>query len=127
MVKNVITLILSIIILISAGIWQIDYLNKTSMYAMSDTEYIKNLIQNDNFKLANEHIKELENTWNGMKDTWNIFVTHDEIDDVEEAMTNFKMYTLQENKEEALVYAQQIHQNLNHIAKNQQVRFENIF
>lgn len=127
MIKNVITLILSIAILLLAGFWQINYLNETAMYVMSDTEYIKNLVENNNFKAANEHIRELENTWNSTKDIWNIFVTHDEIDDVEEAITNFKTYILLENKEEALIASAQIKQNVQHISKNQQVSFSTVF
>lgn len=125
--RNVIILIVTSIILIAAGLWQISYIEESSRYAISDVEYVENLIRNDNFNGANAHINELENTWGSMKNIWSIFIMHDEIDDIETALVNLKTYTKLQNKEEALVYSEQLKQNLGHISIKQKIRIENVF
>lgn len=125
--RNVIILIVTSIILVFAGIWQINYIEESSRYAISDVEYVENLIRNDNYNGANAHITELENTWGSMKNIWSIFIMHDEIDDIETALVNLKTYTKSQNKEEALVYSEQLKQNLGHISKKQKIRIENVF
>jgi hypothetical protein len=125
--KNFIILILAIGILISAGIWQIKYLEETSIFAISDVEYAVNLVKNNNFAAANKHIIELNNTWNGMKGIWTIFINHNELDDIEIALLNFKTYTELNNKEQSLIYSEQLKQNLKHVSEKQKIRIENVF
>ncbi len=125
--KNLIILIFTLVVLISAGIWQINYIEESSIYAIADVAYITNLINNNKFTEANKHVVELEKTWKEMSNIWNIFIIHDEIDDIQEILINFKMYTKLENKEKALVYSEQLIQNFNHITKKQKIRIENVF
>jgi len=125
--RNFIILIVAIVILLSAGIWQIKYIEETSIFAISDVEYAMNLVQNNNFAAANAHITELDNTWKGMKNIWTIFINHNEIDDIEIALLNFKTYTKLNNKEESLLYSEQLKQNLKHVSEKQKIRIENVF
>ncbi|MDD2376381.1 MAG: DUF4363 family protein [Clostridia bacterium] len=125
--KNFIILTLAIIILIITSIWQIKYIEETSIFAISDVDYAMNLVQNDNFNGANTHIKELENTWKNMKKMWTIFINHNEIDDIEIALLNFKIYVELNNKDEALLYSEQLKHNLYHISEKQKVKIENVF
>jgi len=125
--KNAVILIVALIILCTSGIWQIKYIEESSIYAISDVEYAANLVQNDDFAAANLHIKELEKTWGSMKTIWTIFITHNEIDYIETALTNLKMYIKLENKEEAIVYAEILKQNFQHVTRKQKITIENIF
>jgi hypothetical protein len=125
--RNFIVLIVALIILIAAGIWQINYIEESSTYATSDVEYITNLIRNNNFTEASKQVDVLEKTWKDMSNIWNIFIIHDEIDNIQEVLVNFKMYTKLEDKEEALVYSELLIQNFTHISKKQKIRIENVF
>ncbi len=125
--RNAIIFTIAILILFIAGYWQIKYIEETSIYAMSDVEYIMNLVQNNNFDGANTHIIELEKTWGNMRNIWSIFIMHDEIDDIETALVNFKTYIKLKNKEESLVYSELLKQNLGHISKRQKITIENVF
>lgn len=125
--RNWIILIIIAIILIGAGIWQINYVEESSAYAISDAEYAVTLVENNNFDAANKHINELENTWKDMKNIWSMFIIHDEIDKIEAALLNFKTYTKLNNKEEAIVYSEELIQVLNHISAKQKVKVENVF
>ncbi|MDD4387507.1 MAG: DUF4363 family protein [Clostridia bacterium] len=125
--KNAIMLVVALAILIISGIWQIRYIEESSIYAISDTQYVVNLINNDDFVGAKKHINELKNTWEEMRDIWNIFIIHDEIDEIEEIMVNFEMYTKLENKEEALVYSERLKRSFTHVSKKQKIKIENVF
>jgi hypothetical protein len=125
--KNIFIFIISLALLVGFGIWEINYFNDSSMYILSDIDYAKGLVESDKFTEASNHIKEIDNTWNNMKNTWNIFVNHDEIDDIEENLTNYKMYIRLGDKDEVLVYAEQLHKDFSHISKKQKLYFENVF
>lgn len=124
--RNAIILSVALIVLILAGYWQIKYIEESSIYAISDVQYVTNLIQNDDFTRASKHIEELRKTWRDMSNIWNIFIVHDEIDEIEEIMVNFEMYTKLENKEEALVYSKRLERSLEHISIKQKVKLENV-
>lgn len=125
--RNAIILGVSLIILLTAGIWQIRYIEESAIYAISDVEYATNLIKNNDFERASTHIDKLENTWTNMSTIWNIFIVHNEIDDIREILVNFKMYTKLEDKVESLVYSEQLIQNLQHVINKQKVKMENVF
>jgi len=125
--RNFVILIVAMIIVLCAGIWQIKYIEETSTFAITDVEYAINMVRNNNFDGANAHIIELDNTWKSMKNIWTIFINHNEIDDIEIALLNFKSYTKLNNKEESLIYSEQLKQNLKHVSEKQKIRIENVF
>lgn len=124
--RNALILSVALIVLILCGYWQIKYIEESSIYAISDVQYVTNLIQNNDYARANKHIEELKKTWRDMSNIWNIFIVHDEIDEIEEIMVNFEMYTKLENKEEALVYSKRLERSLEHISKKQKIKLENV-
>ena len=73
MLKQVFILVISSAILIFSGLWEIKYIENSSRYLLSDIEYSKNALKNNNFELAKQHVKNLENTWESMKKTWKMF------------------------------------------------------
>lgn len=125
--KQIIMLIVTSVILICAGIWEINYLNDSSQYVLSDVSYSKNAINNNNFALAKGHIKDIEETWNDIKPVWTMFVDHLEIDNVEESLLKYKVYIESENKEESLHYAEELDRAFRHIVEKQSVKTENVF
>lgn len=65
--KQVGVMIICIIIVVVSGICEIKYLNKSSIYLMSDIEYIKNAINNNNYDLASEQSKATYDSWGNIK------------------------------------------------------------
>ena len=124
--KQVGVMIICIIIVAVSGICEIKYLNKSSIYLMSDIEYIKNAINNNNYDLASEQSKATYDSWVNIKKIWNIFINHEEIDDIENSMIDLKEYIEFENKEECLVAIEKIKSELDHTIKRQQLRIDNI-
>lgn len=119
-------LIISIFLLIIAGFWQINYLEKTSKYTLSDIEYVKNTAINGNFELSKEGIKNIKNTWNNIKLVWHIFIDSNEIDGVEETITKLQSYADEENKEEIIGNANELDRIINYIISKQQIKIGNI-
>lgn len=119
-------LIVCMILILLAGFWQINYLEKTSRYTLSDIEYVKNSAINENFILAKEGIENVEKTWNSVKTVWHIFVDSNEVDKVEEHITQIKSYIDEEDKEEIIVNANELNRVLNYIVKKQEIKIGNI-
>ena len=124
--KQVGVMIICIIIVVVSGICEIKYLNKSSIYLMSDIEYIKNAINNNNYDLASEKSKATYDWGGNIKKILNIFINHEEIDDIENSMIDLKEYIEFENKEECLVAIEKIKSELDHTIKRQQLRIDNI-
>lgn len=127
MPKQIITLVVSIVILVVAGVWEINYIDNTSKYLLSDINYIENLVENEQFQMAKDNFKNIENTWKELSSVWNIFVLHEEIDGIDETITNYKTYVMQEDKENSKVEANSLIRKINHVVSNQKVLVENIF
>ena len=101
-------MIICIIVLVTGGIFEIKYLEKSSIYLSTDMDYIKSAINSDNFLLAKEQIDKSWQTWESLKNTWNMFIIHEEIDDIDDAMIELKEYINYENKEECIVAIEKV-------------------
>lgn len=120
-------LIISVIILLLAGFWQICYLEKTARYTLSDIEYVKNAAINGNFKLANEGAENIERTWNSVETVWHIFIDSNEIDRIEEHICSIKSYIDEEDKEEVIVNANELNRIVDYVVRKQKLHIQNIF
>ncbi len=127
MTRQIFILILSSILVIFGGIWETKHLERSCNFVLSDIEYTKNLLNNNNFEGSKAQMKELDNTWKNVKDVWNIFIPHDEIDDIENSIAMLHSYVDLENKEEALVYINKLNSDLKDVIEKQQINMENIF
>lgn len=119
-------MIICIIVLVTGGIFEIKYLEKSYIYLSTDMDYIKSAINSDNFLLAKEQIDKSWQTWESLKNTWNMFIIHEEIDDIEEAMIELKEYINYENKEECIVAIEKVKRNLEHTVKRQELKIDNV-
>ncbi len=124
--KQVVVMIICIVIVVVSGVCEIKYLSKSSLYLMSDMEYIQNAINNNNYDLAISQSETTYNSWSDIKKVWNIFVNHEEIDDIETAMIDLKEHLKFENKEESLVAIEKIKSDLEHTVKRQKLSIDNI-
>ena len=126
MKKQIIILVVSLIVVIYCGIWEINYLDKTSMYLKSDINNVRNLVQNNNFDMAMTGYENIEKTWNNMTKLWNIFVNHDRIDYLEETMVMLKVNIQTNEKEEAIEQTNKLERIISQIVDKQKPTFEHI-
>ncbi len=124
--KQAVIMIICILILLGGGIGEIKYLEKSSIYISSEIEYIQNAINNSNYQAAKEQIDITFDNWTKIKNLWNVFIIHEEIDDIDEAIIELKEYIKYENEEECVVAIEKIKRDLEHTVKRQKVLLDNI-
>ena len=110
--KQIITMITCIAIIIIGGIFEIKYLEKSSLFLKSDIEYIQNAVQNKNFEIANSQFETTYSSWQNIKSIWGIFINHEEIANIDEQIVTLKETLKQENEEESLLYAELIKKDI---------------
>ena len=124
--KQIAILIILLFLLIFGGIWEIKYLERTSRYLASEVEYTKNAIENNNFELADKQMESMQNTWDDMNIVWNIFINHDRIDDLEEAIEDLDSYIYLKQDKEAINAADRLNKIIYQIVDKQKFSFEHI-
>lgn len=126
MFKQILTLIIALGILIFSGVWEINYLENSSKYLMGDIDNTINYINQEKFDMAKVANKNVINTWKNMKFVWNIFVNHERVDDLEEALVDIESYIEFENKEESISSANKSKRIINQIVEKQKFTPEHI-
>ncbi len=124
--KQVGILIVSIILLITAGICEIKYLNNTSLYIKSDLDYIENAIRNNNYEYARAQYENTFSSWDKLKDVWHIFITSDEIDTINASMAELKYHLEFEDEKDALMTIEEIKSSITHIIFRQNLKIDNV-
>ena len=125
--RNFITLGICLITLIVFGIIQLNYLDETSKYLISDAKYIENLVNNDNFEEAKKHMDNLNSTWDNMNSIWCIFIHHNETESLKEYMVSLEKYIEIKNKDNVFLSSSQIINKLENIVRKQNILLENVF
>lgn len=126
MFKQILTLIIALGVLIFSGIWEINYLENSSKYLMGDIDNTINYINQEKFNMAKVANKNVISTWKNMKFVWNIFVNHERVDDLEEALVDIESYIEFENKEESISSANKSKRIINQIVEKQKFTPEHI-
>ncbi len=126
MFKQILTLIIALGVLIFSGIWEINYLENSSKYLMGDIDNTINYINQEKFDMAKVANKNVISTWKNMKFVWNIFVNHERVDDLEEALVDIESYIEFENKEESISSANKSKRIINQIVEKQKFTPEHI-
>ncbi len=124
--KQGIIMFLCLIIIVGGGIAEIKYLENTSNYLNSDINYIDNMIENENYEEALNHIEIVDNNWDNTELIWNIFLINDELDDFTETLTELKEYIKYENEEECKIAVEKLKAYSELVVRRQKIRVDNI-
>lgn len=125
--KQWIILIIAVALIIWAGFFEICYLQKTSRYLLSDVDYSKQALNSKNIDLAKSHFDALESTWKNLKQIWSIYVDHDEIEDMDKSILEYKLYLQKEDEDEAYLSLCEVERKIYHIVEKQEVHIGNVF
>lgn len=126
MKKQIIILLVALFLLVFCGIWEINYLENTSKFLKSDVDSVRNFVENENFDMAKKGYENMENTWSNMVKVWNIFVNHERIDYLEEAMIVLKANIETKEKDEAIDSIEKINRVISQIVEKQKPTFEHV-
>ena len=124
--KQVWILVVSVCILLSAGFLEIKYLNNTSKYLMSDLDYIENAVRNNNYEYAKTQFSNTFESWNKLKDIWHVFITSDEIDEINSNLIELRHYLDYEEEKDSLIAIEQIKSSITHSITRQNLRLDNV-
>lgn len=124
--KQTVIMIICVLVILIGGVSEIKYLEKSSTYIKYDMEYIENAVKNHNYELAREQMDNTLNLWIEVRNMWGMFVMHDEIDDIDDAIVSLKEYISYENEEECLVTIAKIKNSLEHSVRMQIINLDNI-
>lgn len=124
--KQVWILVVSVCILLSAGFFEIKYLNNTSKYLMSDLDYIENAVRNNNYEYARAQLNNTFESWNKLKDIWHVFITSDEIDEINSNLIELRHYLDYEEEKDSLIAIEQIKSSITHSITRQNLRLDNV-
>lgn len=125
--KQWIILIIAVTLIVWAGFFEICYLQKTSRYLLSDVDYSKQALNSNNIDLAKSHFDALESTWKNLKQIWSIYVDHDEIEDMDKSILEYKLYLQKEDEDEAYLSLCEVERKIYHIVEKQEVHIGNVF
>lgn len=127
MLKQISILTISSIILVFSGIWEIKYIDNSSRYLLSDVQYSKNALNNNNFDLAKDHVEKLEETWNEIKKVWNMFVIQEEIDEIDNIIATYKIHAEYDNLEDSMADCDLLKRKIQDVVDKHKINYENIF
>lgn len=124
--KQIIILVISVIISLSAGLYEINYLKNTTKYFNADINHIKNKINSQDFEEADIYLNKVEKSWNKIKNIWDIFVNHEDINQIEEEMLSCKLDIKSQDKEDSLKSVERLKRDLNNIYERKKIKLQNI-
>ncbi|MEG2711584.1 MAG: DUF4363 family protein [Clostridia bacterium] len=124
--RNILVLGITVSLLLFGGLWEINYMNRTSQYLLADSNHIKNYILSDNIKAATVHVNSLEDTWESMNSVWDMISDRDDIDEIEIAIDELRNYIISGNKEEALVSADVLKRYVRQVVEKKEIILDNI-
>ncbi len=127
MAKQIVILVICLSLLIFGGLWEIKYFEKSSRYLKTDIDYVRYELEKDNFDLAKNQLEEVKNTWNNISKIWNIFLNHERVDDLEDAIDTLDANIQIDDKEEAIKSNIILKSIVSQIVEEQKCSFERVF
>lgn len=125
--KDFILLLVILMCIVGLGMWQISYLEESSRYLKTDLNYAEYYIDLEKYEEAEKSMLLIENTWNNLKDTWGLFIHHDDIEYIDVSISEIKSYVKDMSKEDAKASIQKLISNISYTVDCEKVRFENVF
>lgn len=125
--KNLVITLVTLIIMIVTMSFSIKYLNNVSDELVSINDEIQENITDDNWDKAYKNTMELTEKWNNYSKKIKIFVNHQEIDSIEIELQKLPQYIKEQTKDESLATTYVLNFLLEHIAKLEKLKLENIF
>ncbi len=125
--KDFVLLLVILMCIVGMGMWQISFLNESSIYLKTDLQYIDYYVNLERYEDAAQEMDRVENTWENVKDIWGLFVHHDDIESVEVSIAEIETYIEEEAKEDARSAISRLIANIEYTIECEKIKLENIF
>ena len=125
--KQLIILIVTLIIVIGAGIWELSYLKESSRYFLSDISNVYQIAERNQYDLAKKEAKNLQDTWKDVRKTWALFIHDGHMDEIGDKLVSFVSYIDSQNQEEIKHSYKSLSSSINSVVEFECLKAENIF
>ncbi len=125
--KQVVVLIITLVIVISAGIWETSYLNESSNYFLSDISNVYQMAERKDFENAKKECETLKNNWKNIRKTWALFIDDSQMDEIGDKLISFVSYIELENEEEITHSYNSLSSSITSIIEFESLKTENVF
>lgn len=127
MMKESIIICIIIVLVIIGSTFSEKYLEKTSNGITEELAMLNKRIDNvQNVDELSKDVEKIDQKWEKTKEVWATFVDHQEIDQIELALTEAKSYINENNKTDSKVQIEKAQFLLEHIPERQKLKLKNI-
>lgn len=125
--KQITILIITLLVVIAAGMWEMSYLKESSSYLLSDISNIYQTSKRNEYDIAKNEAKQLESTWENIRKTWALFMDDGQMNDIGEKITSFVSYIDNEDGEEIQHSYKCLSHSVKSVVEFECLKPENIF
>lgn len=122
-----VTIIISMVLIFSAGIWVNNSLQSTSDHLSAHIETVYQEVKNGDWDLAQENAERLESKWHDNTEWWPIILDHQEMDKIEFSLTKVKEFVGQEDQTLSLSQLAEIKLMIEQLPEKEKLNLKNIF
>ncbi len=121
-----VTIIISMVLIFSAGIWVNNSLQTSSDHLCSQIETITQHIKSEDWEQAKENTAIFASKWREQAKWWPIILDHQEMDNVEFSLAKVKEFVKEEDKTLALGQLAEIKLMIKHLPEKERLNIKNI-
>lgn len=125
--KQIVVLVITLVIVVSAGIWETTYLNESSSYFLSDISNIYQMAKREEFDNAKKESENLKSEWTNIRKTWALFIDDSQMDEIGDKLISFVSYIELQNNEEITHSYNSLAGSIKSIIEFESLKAENIF
>lgn len=125
--KQVCIFIITLVIVIGAGIWELSYLKESSRYFLSDISNVYQIAERNEYELAQKEAVNLQNVWKDIRKTWALFIDDNQMDEIGDKLVSFVSYIDSQNEEEIKHSYKCLSNSVNNVIEFECLKAENIF
>ena len=125
--KKVWILIITLVITIGAGIWEVSYLRESSRCFLSDINSVYQIAERKDYDLAKIEASNLKETWKDIRKTWALFIDDNQMDEIGEMLISFVSYIDSKNDEKIKHSYNCLTNSVNDVVEFECLKPENVF
>ncbi len=125
--RLMIFLIISVIIFITFAVWTQNMLESSAGNLGRHLDHLEAAIKNDNWPSADNQVKAITRLWNENKKSWQIFINHEEVDNIDSSLARVKQLVEIREKADALAEIAVLKLFILHIPEKESLSLVNVF
>lgn len=126
MSKEIIISSCVIIAILILDIWIGNFIDSKMEHEISLLGDLRVCIENNDYKVAKEKVKEVDNYWNKSEEVLSFYLEHDELEKVSTELASLKVYIEMQN-DDALESVDKMQFIIRHIEEKNDLKIKNIF